>query len=169
MSSTITYTLLPAFSLYEAPVLLWLSMIRAQPNSEIRVLEGNTDTREKDISKIRFYSDAICSKGAGPWSTWEKESLGCWEFCLAPDQRTVVTLSERERARNCCHFSLVRKNILYCEEGESQKLFFRLPWYLQSWAGQNLTAQAMLAVGLALKSSLFPCWKASNYFLDWAS
>lgn len=37
-------------------------MIRAQPNSAIRVMGGNTDTREKDISKMHVCSDAICSK-----------------------------------------------------------------------------------------------------------
>lgn len=37
-------------------------MIRAQPKSAIRVMGGNTDTREKDISKMHVYSDAICSK-----------------------------------------------------------------------------------------------------------
>lgn len=41
---------------------------------------GNTDTREKDISKTRFYSFAICSKASGPLS-WEKEWLGYWKLC----------------------------------------------------------------------------------------
>ena len=33
---------------------------------KVRVVEGNTDTREKDISKLQFYLDAICSKAPGP-------------------------------------------------------------------------------------------------------
>lgn len=41
-------------------------MIRAQPKSAIRVMGGNTDTREKDISKMHVYSDAICSKPTVP-------------------------------------------------------------------------------------------------------
>lgn len=69
MSSTIPHTLLPTFSLCEAPVLLWLSVVRDQTNNAIRVMEGNTDTREKDISKMYFYLDAICSKAPGPRST----------------------------------------------------------------------------------------------------
>ena len=33
---------------------------------KVRVVEGNTDTREKDISKLQFYLDTICSKAPGP-------------------------------------------------------------------------------------------------------
>lgn len=157
MSSTITYTLLPAFSLYEAPVLLWLSMIRAKPNSEIRVLEGNTDTREKDISKIRFYSDAICSKGAGPWSTWEKESLGCWEFCLAPDQRTVITLSEREReSKKLLPFLTGQEKYLVLWRGWKPKALFQTAMISTKLSWAELNSPGNVGCRLGLKEFTFP-------------
>lgn len=99
MSSTIPHTLLPTFSLCEAPVLLWLSVVRDQTNNAIRVMEGNTDTREKDISKMYFYLDAICSKAPGPRSTWEMECLGHWEFCPTPESENRH-YSLRERLKN---------------------------------------------------------------------
>ena len=95
---------------------------------KVRVMEGNIDTREKDISKLHFYLDAICSKApvlevTEKWSVWDTGN-----FVLPAIREQPSLFQERlkkKKKKTCCGFSLVRKNILCCDEGESQKHFSR--------------------------------------------
>lgn len=127
-------------------------------------LVGITDTREKNISKIHFYSVAIF-KSLWSLKYLRKGVVGTLGVLFHP-----ISLNNhqsfRERERNCCYFSVVKeKYIVFWWGWKSKALFQTLPQCLQSWVGQNLIAQTMLAVSLMLWSSLFPWCKRFPFII----
>lgn len=96
---------------------------------------------------------------------WEK-CLRHWEFCPAPDQRPDLTLQGKKLLPFLT--GQEKYHVLWWRR-KPKALSQTLPECLQSWGGQILTAQAMLAVGLTSQSSLISCCKGfPDYFLDWA-
>ena len=85
---------------------------------KVRVMEGNTDTREKDISKLHFYLDAICSK-APVLEVTEKCSV--WDtgsFFLPTIREQPSLFQERFKKKK----KKKKKNLLWFLTGQEKYL-----------------------------------------------